>query len=282
MVEARGFVADVAKRFFVNLLFGLEGVGEIFIVNIVDNFIWVFKCITSIITFWIIIVFIGTELKVSLGLYFGQPCNIMVHHDTCTFCSLVKIDVKIVEDGGQTIIMRNVRNPFSSRFKEKFLTLIPLKGSNISFLRHWFLGACYYQNRSILNCLLNIILSCHFRPAQMLQGKSQPRSTLSSCDQTRKYLLLHLLHSFWQMFLLDMTACFYIAWVENPNLKFIDDVICFHFPVWFWKIYLILLLSVKLSFEQTHVILCIHYGITQHHTKLWECWNSWNPEPSYA
>ena len=133
----------------------------------------------------------------------------MVHHDICTFCSLVKIDVKIVEDGGQTIItMRNVRNSFSSRFKEKFFTLIPLKGSNISFLRHCFFYGhweCYYQNRSILNCFLNIILSCHFRPAQMLPGKSQPRSTLSSCDQTRKYLLLHLLHSFWQMFLLDMT-----------------------------------------------------------------------------
>ena len=157
---------------------------------------------------------------------------------TCTFCSLVKIDVKIVEDGGQTIIMRNVRNPFSSRFKEKFLTLIPLKGSNISFLRHWFLGACYYQNRSILNCLLNIILSCHFRPAQMSLGQSQPRTTLSSCDQTRKHLLLHLLQSFWQMFLLDMTmqlypdndGMFLYCLVENPNLKSID-VICSHFPV---------------------------------------------------
>ena len=197
----------------------------------------------------------------------------LLDHDTCTLCSIVKIDVKIDEDGGQTIIMRNVRISFSSRFKGKFFTLIPLKCSNVFFLRLWST-----PNWGILHCLLIIILSCHFRPAQMSLGLSQPRSTLSSCDQTGNTWLLHLLHSFCQMFLLDMTmqliGCFCIASVENPNLKSIDDVICSYFPIWFGKIYLILPLPVKLSFKWTHVIiLWIHYGITQHHSKLWKCWN---------
>ena len=177
----------------------------------------------------------------------------LLDHDTCTLCSIVKIDVKIDEDGGQTIIMRNVRISFSSRFKGKFFTPIPLKCSNVFFLRLWST-----PNWGILHCLLIIILSCHFRPAQMSLGLSQPRSTLSSCDQTGKIWLLHLLHSFCQMFLLDMTmqliGCFCIASVENPNLKSIDHVICSYFPIWFGKIYLILPLPVKLSFKRTHVI----------------------------
>ena len=142
----------------------------------------------------------------------------LLDHDTCTLCSIVKIDVKIVEDGGQTIIMRNVRISFSSRFKGKFFTPIPLKCSNVFFLRLWST-----PNWGILHCLLIIILSCHFRPAQMSLGLSQPRSTLSSCDQTGNTWLLHLLHSFCQMFLLDMTmqliGCFCIASVETRTLN---------------------------------------------------------------
>ena len=174
--------------------------------------------------------------------------------------SIVKIDVKIVEDGGQTIIMRNVRISYHVS-----------RGSS-SHWYHWSVPMSFSSD------LLIIILSCHFRPAQMSPGQSQPRSTLSSCDQTGKILLLHLLHSFWQMFLLDMTMQLYpdndSMFVENPNLKSIDDVMCSYFPVWFGKIYLILPLPVKLSFKWTHVIiLWIHYGITQHHSKLWKCWN---------